>query len=376
MNGVRATLHGPGVPGAGVPCVLGFDGDAMTVAVEAETMRVTAEALSVTTGGADDDAMLIGWTQEAGTFSAVVFDAAAQQALVDAAPAAFAPQFTRGHGSARYQRRKWRAVLWTLGVVGVAIVVAWWQSEALTAWLASKVPVEREERFGQMLLTQLQAEGGLRDEGPAVDAVREIGTRLTRGSRYRYQWFVKEDPEINAFAGPGGIVVVHSGLIAKAESADELAGVLAHEVQHVERRHSLQLMIHSAGWAAILAVTLGDVSAITGVFIHQIGNLRHSRELEREADADGVAALARAGIPPASMTKLMERLLAEEKRRGTTVDIPLLSTHPATDERVAEVARLVAATKCDCRQLDIDWAPIRKDAAEMKDDDEVSTNAR
>lgn len=363
MSEVRATLHGPGLPGAGVPCGLGFDGGELLVVADAGTLRVAAEALSVTAGGADDDAMLIGWTQESGTYSAIVFDAAAQQSLVDAAPPAIATRLRRGHRSARYHRRKWNAVLATLAAVGIAIVVAWWQSDAITAWLAEQVPLAREERLGQLLLTQLQSEGGLRDEGPAVDAVRNIGERLTRGSRYRYQWFVKEDPEVNAFAAPGGIVVVYSGLIEETESAEELAGVIAHEVQHVERRHVLQEMIHSAGWAAILAVALGDVSAITGVMIHQFGTLRHSRELEREADAGGVAALARAGIPPDSMTKLMKRLLAEEKKSGTAVTFTLLSTHPATDERLAEVSRLAAATKCDCRPLEFDWAAVKADAA-------------
>lgn len=366
MSDVRATLHGPDLPGAGVSCVLGFDGDALAVAYADSTLQVPADALSVTIGGADDDALLIAWTLENGTYSATVFDAAAQHALVAAAPPAIAARLQPGHRRARFQRRKWKAVLWTVGVVGVAIVVAWWQSEAITAWIAEQVPVEREEHFGRVLLAQLQSEGDLRDKGPAVDAVRTIGEKLTRGSRYRYQWFVKESPEVNAFAGPGGIVVVYSGLIEKAESADELAGVLAHEVQHVERRHALQAMIHSAGWAAVLAVTLGDVGAVTGVFIHQVGNLRHSRELEREADAGGVAALARAGIPPSSMMKLMERLAEEEKRSGMGVDFPLLSTHPATDERLAEVAKLVAATTCECRSLEMDWAAVQADAASDK----------
>ncbi len=77
-------------------------------------------------------------------------------------------------------------------------------------------------------------------------------------------------------------------MIEAAGSAEELAGVLAHEVQHVEQRHTLQQMIHTAGWAAVLAVVLGDVSAITAIVIHQLGNLRNSRKLEAQADAEGI----------------------------------------------------------------------------------------
>ena len=124
----------------------------------------------------------------------------------------------------------------------------------------------------------------LTQEGLAAKTVAEIGSRLTVGSRYKYRWYVSNDKEVNAFALPGGIIVINAGLIAKAGSADELAGVLAHEVQHVEHRHTLQQMIHAAGWAAVLAVVLGDVSAITAIVVHQLGNLRNSRKLEAQAD--------------------------------------------------------------------------------------------
>lgn len=368
MSDVPATLHGPGLPTTGVPCGLAFAGSVLLVA-GSETMEVPVESLTVATGGFDDDALLLNWSRESGEYSAIVVDRSAQQALVRTAPPAIAPLLARGHRTVRYHRTKWQAVLWTLGIVALAVVVGWWQSEALTAWLAHQVPLAREERLGEMLVTQLQAEGGLRDEGAAVEAVRNLGERLTEGSRYEYEWFVKEDPEVNAFAGPGGVVVVYSGLIEKTESAEELAGVLAHEIEHVERRHGLQAMIHSAGWAAVLAVALGDVSAITGVFIHQVGNLRHSRRLESEADAGGVQALARAGISPAAMTRFLERLAAEQKKSGSDLEFALLSTHPATDDRLAEVARLVAAAPCECRPLDLDWAAVKADAARATDGD-------
>lgn len=370
MNGVDATLHGPGLPGTGEPCRLAFAGAVLVVA-GTEVMEVPVESLTVTTGGFDDDTLLLNWARDGATYSAVLADPSAQQALVQSAPPDIAPLLLRGHRNLRYHQRKWNAVLWTLGLIGLALVVGWWQSEAITAWIAEQVPVAREERLGEMLLTQLQAEGGLREEGPAADAVKAIGTRLTEGSRYSYQWFVKDDPEVNAFAGPGGVVVVYSGLITRTDSADELAGVLAHEVQHVERRHTLQAMIHSAGWAAVLAVALGDVSAISGVLIHQVGNLRHSRKLEREADVGGVKALARAGISPAAMTRFFEKLAAEQKKSGGDAGFELLSTHPATEDRLAEVAALVAETSCECRPLEFDWDAVKADAANAKEDADV-----
>ncbi len=128
-------------------------------------------------------------------------------------------------------------------------------------------------------------------------------------------------------------------MIEAAGSADELAGVLAHEVQHVEHRHTLQQMISSAGWAAMLAVVLGDVSAITAIVLHQLGNLRNSRKLEAQADVEGMKALAKAGIPLDGMPSLFRRLQAEQRKKGGEGPA-LLSSHPATEERIADLEQL------------------------------------
>jgi predicted Zn-dependent protease len=199
--------------------------------------------------------------------------------------------------------------------------------------------------------------------------VADIGARLTKGSRYQYRWYVSDEREINAYALPGGIVVVNAGLIENADSAEELAGVLAHEVQHVEYRHTLQQMIHTAGWAAVLAVALGDVSAITAIVLHQLGNLRNSRQLESQADAEGMKALARAGIPLEGMPSLFRKLQAEQEKKGGD-GVALMSSHPATAERIADLEQLGRTLKCDCPPLaatmGIDWSAVQAAAAQWR----------
>jgi len=106
---------------------------------------------------------------------------------------------------------------------------------------------------------------------------------------------VSPDTEVNAYALPGGIVVVNRGLIEKARTADEVAAVLAHEVQHVEQRHSLKGMVNSVGVAAVLMVVLGDASAITAVLAHQAGSMAYGRDLETQADLAGVQAMQKPG---------------------------------------------------------------------------------
>lgn len=362
MDPVRIILHATHLPPAGVTCQACFVGDVLQVDGPV-SCQVPAKTLDVRAGGFNDDTLFLSWRDGEAHYSAAVADVATRRALLDAAPPALRLLLQRGHGELNYHRVKWHAVLGVLAAVLLAVGLAWWQSDVLTSWLASKVSLATEERLGKALLAQVRADNQLSQEGAAAEAVQAIGDRLTAGSRYTYQWYVADDDSVNAFAIPGGIVVVNSGLIAKTGAPEELAGVLAHEVQHVERRHTLQQMIHTAGWAAILAVALGDVSAISGVLIHQLGNLSKSRQLESEADAEGLKALARAGIPLDGLERFLRGLKAEEDKAGTGAGIALLSTHPATTERLASIAALAKLTPCPCQPLAYDWDAVRASLA-------------
>jgi Zn-dependent protease with chaperone function len=366
MTRVPVVLHAARLPSAGVCCEAEFSGDVLALTGDVNLV-VPVGTITTSTGGFDDDALFLEWDVGGDRYSAAVAPAD-RRALLAAAPATLRPRLQRGHGELQYHRVKWNAVLATLATLALLFLVAWWQSDAITRWLADRVSLETEERLGGAMLAQVRAGQELTTEGPAAAAVSAIGATLTRGSRYSYQWFVSDEQSVNAFAIPGGIVVVTAGLIARTRSAEELAGVLAHEVQHVERRHTLQQMIHTAGWAAILAVALGDVSAISGVFIHQLGNLRKSRQLESEADREGLHALARAGIPLDGLPRLLRELAAEEKRNGTDGGIALLSTHPATAERLAELEALAKSTACRCRALGYDWPAVTAAARALAGD--------
>lgn len=362
----EATLYAPG-QSAGVPCTVGFQGEQLVIQRPgAPTLYLPADALAVEAGGFDDDGLQLQGSLQGQPLTVIVTGMAAQQQLAAGAPASVAPLLQRGRRQMHYHRRKWQVTVGALGALALALLLGWWQSDALTAWLAAKVPLEREQRLGAIWLRQLQADGGLREGGPAVQAVQQLGERITRGSHYQYRWLVKDDPEVNAYAGPGGVVVVYTGLIARTDTPEQLAGVLAHEVQHVEHRHVLQGMIHSAGWAAVLTFALGDVSAITAVLVHQAGNMRHSRQLERVADADGVRALARAGIRADGMVQLLEKVRTEQQQLASGPEIALLSSHPATAERISEVRQLASTVSCDCRPLAMDWAAVKADAETAK----------
>ena len=354
-----ARLHAAHLPAAGVPVSAHFSGE-MLVIDGSERARIAASALTVTAGGFAHDQLFLGWTAGNGQrYSLQPVDDGARAQLLDMAPASLSMALQRWRGGQRRRQSVW------LGVGAIAItllfagVVIGWQADWIIDGIANRVPVEAESVLGEAAMTTLRQRSRVIENGPAVDALRRIGDRLTQGSRYRYHWAIEDDPTINAFAMPGGWIVVHRGLIEAAPSAEALAGVLAHEVQHVERRHVLKGVIHSLGWAGVLSVMLGDVGAASGALVYQAGQLRYSRALETEADRLGVIAMAAAGIDPAGMLAFFRAMIARSADPSAEA-IGLLSSHPATRERLAAIEADIAALPAqDYPALAIDWPALQ-----------------
>ncbi|MGH8516672.1 MAG: M48 family metallopeptidase [Panacagrimonas sp.] len=354
----QARFFAPGLATAGEPVRGRFSG--ATLEIEDEhgvTLSVPVAAVNASVGGFEHETVFLEFADGSTRYSLQLVGAEAVQQVRSSAPRLLQGQLDRVGQGVRRQRWMWRAIFVGAIALGVSIGTVVLRYDAVVAWTAARMSPETERRLGQQVVAGLRDEGRLLEAGPAVQAIADIGNRLTAGSRYDYRWFVLIDKDVNAFAAPGGVVVVHSGLIQAATSADEIAGVLAHEVQHVELRHSLQNMINAIGWAALLTVVLGDVSAIAGVLIHQAGSMRFSRELEREADMRGLEALRRAGLPAQGMVSFFQRLLREDEG-----SVPLLSSHPATQERINRLESAIAAARPapPMAPITLDWAALQR----------------
>lgn len=135
----------------------------------------------------------------------------------------------------------------------------------------------------------------------------------------------------NAMALPGGSVVVTDALVGLARHDDEVLAVVAHELGHVQHRHSLRLALQSIGAGAILVAVTGDIGSVTDLaaglpsLLLQSG---YSRDMEREADAYALAWLRTACIPPARFADILGRLDDDPSDTG------LLDSHPGTRERI------------------------------------------
>jgi predicted Zn-dependent protease len=266
-------------------------------------------------------------------------------------------------------RRRFRVQLVLVAaVVTVAAVAALyqWGLPALARVAAARVPVSWEERLGRAVSDQL-APAARRCVDPErqrrLDAIVTTLLRSRPDQPYTFRIAVLDTPAVNAFAAPGGHIVVYRGLLERTGSAEELAGVLAHEVQHVLHRHATQAIFRQASAGLLMAALVGDVSGIMAFGLEgarALADLGHSRSAEDEADRDGLQMLQAAALDPAGMIGFYEGM----QTRGDDAPgmLRYLSTHPAVGDRVARLRALTRHTTGVPVKLlpDYDWSDIKR----------------
>ena len=202
--------------------------------------------------------------------------------------------------------------------------------------------LEKEIAIGKQLAQEVERQAKIVDDPIIAEYVNRVGQNLVRNSDAKVPFTIKvlDSEEVNAFALPGGFFFVNSGLILKADSESELAGVMAHEIAHVAARHGtrnatrgqlaqiamIPVMIMSGGWTGY-AIYQGASLAIP------MGFLAFSRANEREADYLGMQYMYKAGYDPTSFVDFFEKIQTLEKRKPGTV-AKVFSTHPMTDDRI------------------------------------------
>jgi predicted Zn-dependent protease len=212
------------------------------------------------------------------------------------------------------------------------------------------ISTQQEVQMGQQYAADINRQLPIVNDAAVNQYINQLGRSIaSRGSRQLgYTFYVVNADQVNAFAVPGGYVYVNRGLIARTRNMSELAGVLAHEIAHVEQRHGVEQMEKMQG--ANLALNVGYIllgRAPSGVEQSAIGlggNLyfaRHSRGAENEADAQAVGLLVNSGITPQGLPSFFGVLLSEQQRRPTAVE-QWFSTHPTTSDRVQATQGLIA----------------------------------
>ena len=167
---------------------------------------------------------------------------------------------------------------------------------------------------------------------------------------------------INALAAPGGYIVLMRGLLEQTNSPEELAGVLAHELQHVRRRHATRILIQQASMGLLLAAMTGNTSAATSYGLETartFGILHYSRRIEEEADEDGMRMILDARVDPNGIIKFFDTL--KKKSAEIPSVFKYLSTHPNTEERIQKLRAMAAGGRRKPTPLlkNLDWSAVK-----------------
>jgi len=209
----------------------------------------------------------------------------------------------------------------------------------------------QEKRLGEDIMHEIRRDSSYYDDAEVADYVSRVGNRLvSRGTTTRqdFEFFMIRDPQINAFALPGGHIGVHTGLLLAAQSESELAGVLAHEITHVTQRHIARMINQQQGSQLLSIATLvvailaarsnsqiGEAAAAFGQAAMIQSQLNFSRDYEREADRIGLQVLDKSGFDPRGMEAFFERL--QRTTRFYEGAPSYLRTHPLTQDRIADM---------------------------------------
>jgi predicted Zn-dependent protease len=225
-----------------------------------------------------------------------------------------------------------------VGVVGVVLGGVLWFSQWGAQHFAGSVPIEFDRTVGEQSARLVATTSTLCTNPAAQRYVETVAAPLIGAltdKRFAYHFVVVDDPEVNAFALPGGFVTVDYGLLSAAQSGDEVAAVLAHELQHVVLRHGTRRMLRELGTSALLSALFGGTDiAVPANVTHDFASKAYGRDEESEADAHGLDLMVRAGLDPRGMATFFERLAKTSAAPPT-----ILSTHPDPGDRAAKAAR-------------------------------------
>ena len=229
------------------------------------------------------------------------------------------------------------SVLLTLIIAGYFWFIPW-----LGEKIADNTSKEWEITLGERMHQSLMGEY-------KVDTLRtELINTFFRELHYDMQYPVSitvvDSKEINAFAIPGGHIVVYRSIINKMKQPGELVALLSHEVAHIELRHSLRNIFRSMARKMFLMMIFGNESGLAGFLINNADNLKgleYSRALETEADNHGIDLMTSANIDPDGMLGLMKML---QKETEGNEPASFLSTHPVFTSRIDNISKRIRET--------------------------------
>ncbi|MDF0677066.1 MAG: M48 family metallopeptidase [Nitrospira sp.] len=366
----NALCFGDEFPATGMPCLVHVEGHGLTMtflsdrdAGERRSESVPFAELTVSAGGLDHDQLVATWRGPTGQRTLYLKNPDVIRVFRQAAPDHLTIPLEQAAEQVRQVRQR-RRIMWTIvgGALLASVLGLWFGSDLLVELAVDRIPIEWERKLGESAYHDFLARQEVMKEGPVVAAVTEMTHRLTDQipeNPYRFEITVVKSDVVNAFALPGGYIVVFTGLMKKAESPEEVAGVLAHELNHVLQRHGLERIVKQLGFVAVVSIVLGNQHGLSGV-MKQLGvelmTLKFGRAQETEADLTGLQLLYRAKIDPSGMITFFQRLAEKDEAR-----VEWLSTHPMSAARAERLrTELASLPRREAVPFSFEWKTVRE----------------
>ncbi len=336
--------------GTGLSCLVTPTGSGLTIEAEGRDLaHLDYRNLEVSLSGVDDRYLTFEAIFEEKKLRLLVSD----RQITSQIEATGAPrQFVVKMRDTAMKRAGRAASRWTWLAVFAATVIAlgggaWYGFGWVMYRAVAEISVEWEVELGRSAASQLLVERRVCSDLQLQRGVEEIGRRLVGGlgaSPYSFRLRVLDIDEINAFALPGGYLFINRGLIEHADSGAEIAGVLAHEIQHVLGRHGMHNIVRQAGFMLLLAAVIGDAGQLEEFLLYNaagLASMSFSRDQERAADAGGVRLMRRANFDPLGLPSFLIKL----EKSPLQARVPtILSTHPGAEERTRALRAMISRT--------------------------------
>ena len=260
-----------------------------------------------------------------------------------------------------------RRVYGALVALVLVMVGLWAFTNPILSLIVTMMPAEWETKVGKEAFDELTDIFQLSEERALTNRVFLVSQRLKRGlppNAPKFRFHVAETHIVNAIALPGGEVVVMQGLLFDA-TPDELAGVLAHEMAHVIRKHGMRHLAQSIGPSFASKYISGGDGALSALMegASELGQLHYSRDNEREADAMAFDILINANIDPRCLAGYFKKMRKAEGKNAREANV--FSTHPATSERISNLEQAWAGARKKSGFEPVDGGPPLPDTIPM-----------
>jgi len=359
---------------AGTSCDIAVLASGLDIRIDGRTeATISYSDMAVSLAGTDDRYLKF----DGRSFGAPVCVQTGNRDIANAIRAVAPPSRVTDQLDALSSKRTRRAVgrqsviLGAAALIGIFVLALYLAFDPAVKAVVSHIPVEWEEELGRSQAAAILEQTDTCSDEELNAAVSEIGGRLVAGmGKTPFAWNVKviDSPEVNAFALPGGYVFINRGLIEASDSPEEVAGVLAHEFQHVLARHGMKNVAAQIGLRVVLYSLVGDAQAVQGFMLDNmaaLAGMKFSRSQETEADRGAVRLARRSHIDPEGFLKFMKKL--EQKEGSVPAGLAILSTHPDTGSRMDDIRDLIAQKgRGTVKPFSSDWTKIKKQCSPIR----------